>query len=157
MPHTVISFVSFYSSSIVKNILQTAEGIKHYKKKKMKQQHLRKFKKVTTIFFLSINKGGLHNLRAFAIIIFVFCCFLRNSETLYIRRSDSVLKKSYEKIFTEKSKSDVCRIENWLYVDKEQFPFSPLQNLKRHLNFAKIIRKADEFIFRSITSHQSHQ
>ena len=61
------------------------------------------------------------------------------------------------KIFIEKSKADIYRNGNWIYIARSNSELCPVATLQRYLNIAKINESSEEFIFRSITSHRNHQ
>ena len=60
-------------------------------------------------------------------------------------------------IFIEKSKTDIYRNGNWIYIARGDSELCPVAALKRYLNMAKINENSEEFIFRSITSYRNHQ
>ena len=61
------------------------------------------------------------------------------------------------KIFIEKSKTDIYRNGNWIYIARGNSELCPVATLKRYLNMAKINKNFEEFKFRSIASHKNHQ
>ena len=61
------------------------------------------------------------------------------------------------KIFIEKSKTDIYRNGNWIYIARSNSELCPVATLQRYLNMTEINEYSDKFIFRSITSHRNHQ
>ena len=61
------------------------------------------------------------------------------------------------KIFIAKSKTDVYKNGNWIYIARGNSELCPVATLQTYLNIAKINENSEEFIFRSITSHKNHQ
>ena len=55
----------------------------------------------------------------------------------------------------KKSKTDIYRNGNWIYVARGNSKLYPVTTLQRYLNMAKINENSEEFIFRS--SHRNHQ
>ena len=96
-------------------------------------------------------------MRPFTLVNLSFCGFLRYSETLNIRRSDIDFQPSYMKIFIGKSKTDLHRNDPWVYIARHNSELYPVTTLQRYLNRAKVNENSEEFIFRSIASHKSHQ
>ena len=53
------------------------------------------------------------------------------------------------KIFIEKSKTDIYRNGNWIYIARGNSELCPVATLQRYLNMAKINENSEEFIFSS--------
>ena len=136
-------------------MLQAAKRVKHHKTRKKKAITVEKIKKIYD-HCIKIEPN-IYNIRTFTLVNLSFCGFLRYSEASNIRRSDIDFQPSYTKIFIEKSKMDICRNGNWIYVARANSELCPVATLQRYLNIAKINENSTEFIFRSITSHRNHQ
>ena len=136
-------------------MLQAAKRVKHHKTCKKKAITVEKIKKIYD-HCIKIEPN-IYNIRTFTLVNLSFCGFLRYSEASNIRRSDIDFQPSYTKIFIEKSKMDICRNGNWIYVARANSELCPVATLQRYLNIAKINENSTEFIFRSITSHRNHQ
>ena len=61
------------------------------------------------------------------------------------------------KIFIEKSKTDIYKNGNWIYIARGNSELCPVATLQWYLNMAEINEYSEEFIFRSITNHRNHQ
>ena len=103
------------------------------------------------------TEPNIWNMKTFTLVNLSFCNFLRYSEASFIRRSDIDLQPSHLKIFIEKSKPDIYRNGNWIYIARVNSKLCPVATLQRYLNMAKLNENSEEFIFRSITSHRNHQ
>ena len=103
------------------------------------------------------TEPNIYNMRRFTQVNLRFCGLLRYSKASNIRRWDIDFQPSYMKIFTEKSKADIYRNGNWIYIARSNSELCPVATLQRYLNIAKINESSEEFIFRSITSHRNHQ
>ena len=142
-------------SPVVKNILEADKRVEHYKIRKKKAITVEQIKK---IYDHCINtEPNIYNMRTFTLVNLSFCGFLRYREASNIRRSDINFQRSYMKTFIEKSKTDIYRNGNWIYVARGNSELCPVATLQRYLNMAKINENSEEFIFRSIASHRNHQ
>ena len=61
------------------------------------------------------------------------------------------------KIFIEKSKTNIYRNGNWIYIARRNSELCPVVTLSTYLNMAKINENSKEFKFRLIASHRNHQ
>ena len=93
----------------------------------------------------------------FTIVSLSFCGFMHYSKASNIRRSDIDFQPSYMTIFIEKSKTDIYRNGNWIYIARGNSELCPVATLQRYLNTAKINENSKKVIFRLITSHKNHQ
>ena len=76
--------------------------------------------------------------------------FLRYSEVSNLRISDIVIHDSFMAIFTifiEKSKTDIYRYGNWLYLAKLKSKLYPTTLLRRYMKLAKIDKHNNGYIF----------
>ena len=87
-------------------------------------------------------------MRKFTLVNLSFHGFLRYGEASNIRRSDIYFQPSYMKIFIEKSKTDIYRNGNWIYIAAGNSKLCPAATLQGYLNIAKINENSKEFIFR---------
>ena len=77
---------------------------------------------------------------------------MRYSEISGLRRCDVHFCDSYLKLFIEKSKTDVYREGNWIYISKIQSELCPGKNLFFYLNVAQLKNEnSKEFNFKVIT------
>ena len=77
---------------------------------------------------------------------------MRYSEISGLRRCDVHFCDSYLKLFIEKSKTDVYREGNWIYISKIQSELCPVKNLLLYLDVAQLKNEnSEQFIFRAIT------
>ena len=93
---------------------------------------------------------NLKDLRTTLICVFSYMGFLRYSEVSNLRMSDIVIHDSYIAIFIEKSKKDICRNGNWLYLAKLKSTLCPITLLKRYVKLAKIDKHRNGYIFRRL-------
>lgn len=98
---------------------------------------------------------SLLDLRTFTMMVLSFVGFLRYSEAAFLRRSDFVFKETYVKVFIEKSKTDIYREGNWLFISKVDSEICPISILKLYLNKCGIDPKSEEFIFRGMSFFKS--
>ena len=91
---------------------------------------------------------NLKDLRTTLICAFLFMGFLRYSEVSNLRMSDIVIHDSYMAIFIEKSKTDIYRNVNWLYLAKLKSKLCPVTLLRRYMKLAKIDKPRNGYIFR---------
>ena len=103
------------------------------------------------------TEPNIYNMRTFTLINLSFCGFLCYSKASNIRRSVIDFQPSYMKIFIEKSKKDIYRNGNWIYIVRGNPELCPVATLQRYLNMTKINENSEEFILRSITTHRNHQ
>ena len=76
--------------------------------------------------------------------------FLRYSEVSNLRMSYIIIHDSYMAIFIEKSKTDICRNGNWLYLAKLKSKPCPITLLRRYMKLAKIDKRSNGYIFRGL-------
>ena len=76
--------------------------------------------------------------------------FLRYSEVSNLRMSDIIIHDSYIEIFIEKSKTDIYRNGNWLYLAKLKSKLCPITLLRRYMKLAKIDKRSNSYIFRGL-------
>ena len=136
-------------------MLEAAKRVKHHKTRKKKAITVEQIKKIYDHCIKT--EPNIYNMRTFTLVNLSFCGFLRYSEASNVRRSDINFQPSYMKIFIEKSKTDIYRNDNWIYIARGNSELYPVATLQRYLNMAKINENSKEFIFRSITSHRNHQ
>ena len=153
--HLLLNLESPCKSPVVKNMLEPAKRIKHHKTRKKKAITVEQIKKINNHCFKA--EPNICNMRTFTLVNLSFCGFLRYSEASNIRRSEIDFQPSYMTIFIEKSKTDIYRNGNWIYIARGDSELCPVATLKRYLNMAKINENSEEFIFRSITSYRNHQ
>ena len=151
----MLDLESSCKSPVVKNMLEAAKRVKHHKTRKKKAIKVEQIKKIYD--HCNKTKPNIYNMRTFALINLSFCGLLRYTKASKIRRSVIDFQPSYMKIFIEKSKTDVHRNGNWIYIARRNSELCPVATLQTYLNIAKINENTEEFIFRSITSHKIHQ
>ena len=93
---------------------------------------------------------NLKDLRTTLICAFLFMGFLRYSEVSNLRMSDIVIHDSCMAIFIEKSKTDIYRNRNWLYLAKLKSKLCPITLLRRYMKLAKIDKHSNGYIFRRL-------
>ena len=129
---------------VLEGIKRTSQKISR-KKLPLTTEHLHKLYK---------NFGGknmnLKDLRTILICIFSFMGFLRYNEVSNLRMSDIVFHDSYMAIFIEKSKTDIYRNGNWLYLAKLKSKLCPITLLRRYMKLAKIDKHSNFYIFRGL-------
>ena len=76
--------------------------------------------------------------------------FLRYSEVSNLRISDIVIHDSFMAIFIEKSKTDIYRYGNWLYLAKLKSKLYPITFLRRYMKLAKIDKHNNGYIFQRL-------
>ena len=150
--HSILNLENPCQSPVVKNMLEAAKRIKHHKITKKKAISVDQIKQIYN--FCIKNNKNIYYMRTMALIAVSFCGFLRYSEAANIRRSDIMFQKSYMKIFIEKSKTDIYRNGNWVYIARGESELCPLTILQNYLKLAKVNKYSEEYIFRSITSHK---
>ena len=104
--------------------------------------------------------ASLLNLRTFTMMVLSFVGFLRYSEVSELKRSDFVFEQTYLKIFIEKSKTDIYRQGNWLFISKLNSHICPISILKAYFKRCRIDPESDSFVFRAMTffkSKSSHE
>ena len=101
------------------------------------------------------DKCSLIDLRTFTMMILSFVGFLRYSEASYFRRSDIVFENTYMRIFIEKSKTDIYRDGNWLFISKVDSEICPITILKAYLDRCNVETDSEEFIFRAMSFFKS--
>ena len=78
---------------------------------------------------------------------------MRFSEVLNLRRSHFRFKGAFIKVFIQKSKTEVYRKNNWLYISFFK-SICPIQQLKSCLDMLKINKNSNEYIFRDISTEK---
>ena len=123
--------------------------------KRTSQKISRKELPITTEYWRKLYKifGGkkmnLKNLRTTLIYIFSFMGFLRYSEVSNLRML-FVIHDSYMAMFTEKSKMNIYRNGNWLYLAKLKFDLCPITLFRRYMKLAQIDKHSYSYIFRGL-------
>ena len=153
--HLLLNLESPCKLPVVKNMLEAAKRVKHHKTRKKKAITVGQINKMYD-HCIKIEPN-IYNMKTFTLVNLSFCGFLRYREASNIRRSDINFQRSYMKTFIEKSKTDIYRNGNWIYVARGNSELCPVATLQRYLNMAKINENSEEFIFRSIASHRNHQ
>ena len=127
------------------------EGIKRTSQKislknlPLTTEHLHKLYKI-----FGGKNMDLKDLRTTLICVFSFMGFLRYSEVSNLRMSDIVIHDSYMAIFIEKSKTDIYRNGNWLYLAKLKSKLCPMSLLRRYMELAQIDKHSNGYIFRRL-------
>ena len=153
--HLFLNLEGPCKSPVVKSMLEAPKRVKHHRTRKKKAITVEQIKKIYDNCIKT--KPNIYNMRTFTLVNLSFCDFLRYSEALNIRRSDIDFQSSHMKIFIEKSKTDIYRNRNWIYIARGNSELCPVATLQRYLNMTEINEYSDKFIFRSITSHRNHQ
>ena len=76
--------------------------------------------------------------------------FLSDSRVSNLTMYDIVIHDSYMAIFIEKSKKDIYRNGNRLYLAKLKSKLCPITLLKRYMKLAKIDKHSNDYIFRRL-------
>ena len=114
--HLLLNPESPRKSPVVKNMLEATKRVKHHKTRKKKAITVQQIKKIYDHCIKT--EPNIYNTRTFSLANFSFCGFLRYSQASNIRRSDTDFQPSYMKIFIEKSKTDIYRNHNWIYISR---------------------------------------
>ena len=130
--HLLLNLESTCKSPVVKNMLEAAKKVKHQKTRKKKAITVEKIKKICD--HCIETKPNMYNMRTFTLVNLSFCGFLRYSEASNIWRSDIDFQPSYMKIFIEKSKTDIYRNGNWIFMANGNSELCSVATLQRYLN-----------------------
>ena len=139
-------------SSLCTNILEAAKRISSKttnKKQPISVDDLQK------IFELCNGlEGSLLELRNLCFIILSFVGFLRFSEVSALKKGNISFHETHMTLFIERSKTDVYRDGNKLYIAKTGSDLCPVSILKLYLEKAKISSDED-YIFRQLSHLKS--
>lgn len=95
-------------------------------------------------------EGSLLDLRNLCLIVLSFVGFLRFSEVSALKKGNIAFFETHMTMFIERSKTDVYRDGNKLYIAKTGSDLCPVSILQFYLEKAKIISD-DEYIFRQMS------
>ena len=84
------------------------------------------------------------NLRTINVCLFGYAGFMRYSEISGLRRCDIIFYEFHLKLFIEKSKTDVYREGNWIYISRTESELCPVRNLIAYLELTKQTDKNSE-------------
>ena len=98
---------------------------------------------------------NLMDLRTATMCILCFTGFLRFDEVSNLKYSDIDFEESYFRLFIEKSKTDTCRVGNWVYIAKTYTVACPYTVLKLYLDNACFKTDSEKYLFRSISFFRS--
>ena len=93
---------------------------------------------------------SLFNLRIFTLVITGFTGFLRFDELSDLKLGDINFFPSYMKILIRKSKTDVYRDGDCVYIAKYKSEMCPVEILRLYIKKASI-QDPNEYLFRSLT------
>ena len=111
---------------------------------------------VTKIVLKYANVNStLMDLRLASLCILGYTGFLRFDELSAIRFCDVLFAKSYIKIFLERSKTDLYRDGEWVYIAKLEGAVCPVRVLSQYLQKAGFVSYTEDFIFRGITRNKN--
>ena len=140
-------------SDFCRNIIESA--------KRRKLQPVRKKKPFTTEISKSIldvhSKEGanLKDLRIAALCSLAFAGFFRYDELCNVALKDIEFYSDYIRIFLPRSKTDIYREGNYVYISASKTKYCPVEVLKRCLNLAGIDVHSSLPLFRPLTFHRS--
>ena len=151
--HLSLGMVSPYSSSMVKNLLETSKRL--LEKAKATKEPITPDHLAALVKKFGSAKASLKDLRLLAICLIGYAGFLRFKELSNIKRKDIVFYYAYAKIFIEKSKTDVFREGKWVLIAKAGNYTCPVSMLLRYIQKAKITYSHNNYIFRSLICYKS--
>ena len=96
---------------------------------------------------------SLQNLLTMVICLLGFSGFMRYSKISNLKMCDIKFFDTHMKLFIEKSKTDMYREGNWIFISKIDSYLCPVKELKLYLD--KLNLEEDEFIFRAITKSKN--
>ena len=147
--HRMLGFLDPTDSTVVQSMLEAAKRMlchKINKKKPITVAHLHQLYRL-----LILDSNTLSDQRTMVVCLLGFCGFMRYSEICNLQRSDIYFESTYVKLFIEKSKTDIYREGNWIYLSKSGSVLCPVENLTAYLRLAKVHQRSDEYVFRAIT------
>ena len=100
------------------------------------------------------SSSDVADLRLASMCLLAFAGFLRFDELSHIRYSDLVFDSKCLKIFIEKSKTDIFRDGQWVYISRLVSAACPVAVLEKYLNKVGFRGFSDKFIFRAITRNK---
>ena len=75
-----------------------------------------------------------------------FMGFLRFSEVINLKNSDTMSEETHKSIFIEKSKTDVYREGYWMHLSKLQSALCLIKLLKKYIEAAIVKESEEKFI-----------
>ena len=132
--HKSLFNVNTCSHFFVTNIFEAVKRVTAHKIKREKALSLDDLNKI--FVKMNQNRTNLADQRLLTIILIAFCGFMRFSEVSRLHRSDFIFSSTYDKVFIEKSKTDIYREGMWVYISASS-KICPLKQLKYYLTLAK--------------------
>ena len=150
--HQISSEQDPCKTTLCKNLLESAKRI--CKRRKIKKEPLQ-IEHVTRLYdHYNKNEISLFNLRTFTLVIIGFIGFLRFDELSDLKLGDVNFFPSYMKILIRKSKTDVYRDGDCVYIAKSKSEICPVEILRLYIKKASI-QDPNEYLFRSLTYFKS--
>ena len=100
------------------------------------------------------HDSTLMDLRVATLCILGFTGFFRFDEMSKIKFCDILFAQSYVKIFLEKSKTDVYREGEWVYIARLSGAVCPVKVLTAYLTRAGFSGYSEQYIFRGVTRNK---
>ena len=98
--------------------------------------------------------SDISNLRIATICLIAYSGFLRFDELAHLRYCDVSFSPEYAKLFIERSKTDVYRAGQCVYIARLFTAFCPVAMLERYLTRAGFNSYSEKFIFRAVTRNK---
>ena len=130
--------------------------------KRQRSKPIMKKKPITTEIIRSIldvyNKeySNLKDLRIAALCSLAFAGFLRYDDLCNIVPKHIEFHNDYIRIFLPRSKTDIYREGNYVYISASSSKYCPLGVLRRYLNLSGIDNNSTLPLFRPLTFHPSN-
>ena len=141
-------------SDFCRNIIESA--------KRQRSQPIMKKKPITTEIIRNIldvhNKedSNLKDLRIAALCSLAFAGFLRYDDLCNIVPKHIEFHNDYIRIFLPRSKTDINREGNYVYISASRSKYCPVGVLRRYLNLSGIDSNSNLPLFRPLTFHPSN-
>lgn len=141
-------------SEFCKNIIESAKRIKSKPVAKKKPFSSQIIKDILDAY----NKEGsnLKDIRIAALCSLAFAGFFRFNELCNIAPNHIEFHSQYIKIFVPRSKTDVYREGNYVYVSASESQYCPVSVLRKYMNIGGIHDNSNLPLFRPLVFHKSN-
>ncbi len=139
-------------SNLCVNILEACKRISKKPVKKKEPLTVADLEKIADLNRHSEN--SFLDLRNFCFVLLNFAGFLRFSEVSVLKLKDITFYETHMVVFIEKSKTDVYRDGNRIYIAKTGTKLCPVTTLEQYIRKAELTLE-DEYIFRNVSYWKS--
>jgi hypothetical protein len=99
---------------------------------------------------------NVYSQRTISACLLAYCGFLRVSQLLNIQSCDILFYQSHMSVFIQKSKTDIYRDGDRIFIARIGNKLCPVQNLENYLEWSCNPSDGDVYLFRNLTKSKDH-